>query len=184
MLATGVYLIQCPSPTFSPLAGTYGAAQTVTISATGGATIRYTTDGTLPGETTGTVYSSPVNIASGTSTLQAIAYITGWPIARWLPASMTITVPYTNDLVLYLDPVNYTAGNWPPFAATTVSATQANPSEQPVFSASALNGRPGVVFNAAASDSLLTGNLTSLLTNAVVRRSLSMRQRIALPIPC
>ena len=53
-------------------------AQIVTIStATSGATIRYTTDGTTPSETVGTVYSSPVNITA-TSTLQAIAYETGY----------------------------------------------------------------------------------------------------------
>ena len=43
---------QCATPTFSPAAGTYSSAQTVTISTTtGGATIRYTTDGTTPSET-------------------------------------------------------------------------------------------------------------------------------------
>ena len=54
----------------------------VTISTTtGGATIRYTTDGTTPSETAGTVYSSAVSI-SATSTLQAIAYETGMADSR------------------------------------------------------------------------------------------------------
>ena len=54
----------CAAPTFNPAAGSYGSAQSVTISTTtGGATIRYTTDGSTPSETAGTVYSSAVNIS-------------------------------------------------------------------------------------------------------------------------
>ena len=59
--------------TFSPAAGTYPTAQTVTISCpTAGVTIRYTTDGTNPSASIGTVYSSPIAI-SATTTLSAIA---------------------------------------------------------------------------------------------------------------
>lgn len=62
------------APTFSPVAGSYGSTQNVTIStATSGASIRYTTDGNDPTPTTGTVYSTPVSVAA-TSTLKAIAY--------------------------------------------------------------------------------------------------------------
>ena len=67
----------CRANRFNPAAGAYGPAQSVTIStATSGASIRYTTNGTTPSSTVGTVYSSPVSI-SATSTLQAIAYETG-----------------------------------------------------------------------------------------------------------
>ena len=80
-VTTGQYTINAPpqvtAPTFSPPAGTYTSAQTVTISTTtSGASIRYTTDGSTPSETAGTVYSSPVNI-SITTTLKAIAFETG-----------------------------------------------------------------------------------------------------------
>ena len=52
---------QCATPTFNPAAGTYSSAQSVTISTTtGGATINYTTNGTTPSSTVGTVYSNPV----------------------------------------------------------------------------------------------------------------------------
>jgi hypothetical protein len=65
------------APTFSAATGTYASAQPVTISSTtSGATIRYTTDGSTPSATVGTVYTSPVNIAS-TATLKAIAYMSG-----------------------------------------------------------------------------------------------------------
>jgi poly(beta-D-mannuronate) lyase len=50
----------------------------VTItSATGGVSIRYTTNGSTPTETHGTPYSSSVTIGK-TTTLKAIAYETGF----------------------------------------------------------------------------------------------------------
>ena len=77
-VASGVYTLQCAAPSFTPAAGPYGPAQSVTIStATSGATIRYTTNGTTPSSTVGTVYSSPVSITT-TTTLQAIAYATNY----------------------------------------------------------------------------------------------------------
>ena len=76
-MASGVYTIQCATPTYSPTAGTFTSSTSVTISTTtSGASIRYTTNGTTPSSTVGTVYSSAVSITA-TSTLQAIAYETG-----------------------------------------------------------------------------------------------------------
>ena len=47
------------TPTFSPAAGVYATAQTVTIGTTTyGATIMYTTDGSTPSQSNGTVYSA------------------------------------------------------------------------------------------------------------------------------
>ena len=60
------------TPIFSPAAGTYTSAQTVTIScSTSGATIYYTTDGTTPSASS-TVYSSAITVCE-TTTLKAIA---------------------------------------------------------------------------------------------------------------
>lgn len=65
------------TPTFDPAAGTYYAAQNVTISTTTPlATIYYTTDGSDP-DNTDTEYTVPVAIA-GTTTLKAIAYAAGF----------------------------------------------------------------------------------------------------------
>jgi Chitobiase/beta-hexosaminidase C-terminal domain/Abnormal spindle-like microcephaly-assoc'd, ASPM-SPD-2-Hydin len=55
----------------SPKGGLYNAAQSVTLTATDG-TIRYTTDGTTPTATTGTLYSVPIAIAA-TTTLKFVA---------------------------------------------------------------------------------------------------------------
>ena len=64
------------TPTFSPAAGRYTEAQTVSIScATSGATIYYTTDGTSP-TTSSNIYSAPLTI-SETTTVKAMAVADG-----------------------------------------------------------------------------------------------------------
>ncbi|MGN6593955.1 MAG: chitobiase/beta-hexosaminidase C-terminal domain-containing protein, partial [Terriglobales bacterium] len=79
------------APTFSPVPGTYDTAQNVTLATTTtGATIRYTTDGSTPSETTGTVYSGPVIIGT-TTTLKAIAYKTGMTDSSVTSGTYTIT---------------------------------------------------------------------------------------------
>ncbi len=78
-VTSGVYTIAVVAPVFGPAASTYasGSTQSVFIgTATNGATIRYTTNGTAPTSTSGTIYSGPVSI-SATTTLEAIAYETG-----------------------------------------------------------------------------------------------------------
>lgn len=65
------------APAFAPLPGTYGAAQAVTITtATPGALIRYTLDGSTPG-TGSPVYAGPIPV-DGTRTLSARAFRAGW----------------------------------------------------------------------------------------------------------
>jgi alpha-tubulin suppressor-like RCC1 family protein len=75
-VADADFLWKAGTPVFSPAPGSYSAAQTVTItSATPGATIRYTLDGTDP--TTGSAtYSSPLSIGV-TTTLKARAWKSG-----------------------------------------------------------------------------------------------------------
>ena len=65
------------TPTFDPDGGTYTGSRSVTIAcATAGATIRYTTDGTAPTESS-PVYTEPVTIQSSL-TLKARAWKAGW----------------------------------------------------------------------------------------------------------
>ncbi len=64
------------TPTFSPAAGVYISAQSVTISSTTpGAAIFYTTNGTTP-TTSSTLYSAPITVAAS-ETVQAIATASG-----------------------------------------------------------------------------------------------------------
>ena len=73
-------------------AGTYTAAQTVSISdATSGATIYYTTNGTTPA-TSSSVYSGAITI-SATETLEAIATATGYSTSAVASAGYTIANP-------------------------------------------------------------------------------------------
>jgi hypothetical protein len=77
------------TPSFSPAAGTYTSAQTVTISdATSGASIYYTTNGSTP--TTGsTLYTAPITV-SATETVKAIAAETGFTNSGVATAAYTI----------------------------------------------------------------------------------------------
>jgi photosystem II stability/assembly factor-like uncharacterized protein len=66
------------SPAFYPPGSLYNSNQLVTItSATAETTIRYTTDGSNPTETTGSIYSAPVSVGS-TLILKAIAFKTNY----------------------------------------------------------------------------------------------------------
>jgi Chitobiase/beta-hexosaminidase C-terminal domain/Legume lectin domain len=95
-LVAGTYTITggggASTPTFSPAAGTYTSAQSVSISdATSGATIYYTTNGTTP-TTSSTQYTGPITVST-TETLQAIAVATGHANSPVASATYTINVP-------------------------------------------------------------------------------------------
>lgn len=79
------------APAFSPSPGTYTMAQSVALSTTtSGATIRYVTDGTMPSETAGTVYSGPIPVSSS-MTIKAVAYQAGWTTSAMSSGTYTIT---------------------------------------------------------------------------------------------
>ena len=78
------------TPTFTPAPGTYSSAQSVTIGcSTAGATIHYTTDGSIPSASS-TVYAGTITVSS-TTTLQAIATATGMTNSAVASATYTIT---------------------------------------------------------------------------------------------
>jgi hypothetical protein len=82
------------SPTFSPAPGTYTTAQTVALSsATPGAKIYYTTNGTTP-TTASTAYTAPITVAA-TTTLEAIAVAAGYPNSTVATGKYTIGPGFT-----------------------------------------------------------------------------------------
>ena len=88
------------TPWFSPPAGTYTAAQGVTISdATPGATIHYTTNGTTP-TASSTIYTGPISV-SATETVEALAVASGYSTSAVGSSKYTITpvVPPTEKLL-------------------------------------------------------------------------------------
>ncbi|MGD0777611.1 MAG: DUF2341 domain-containing protein, partial [Candidatus Solibacter sp.] len=93
-VSTAVYTINLPqvsAPTFNPPGGIFTSAQSVTIATTtGGASIRYTTDGTTPTSSTGNLYSGQVTVSSS-STLKAIAYAPGMTDSSVSSAGFTIS---------------------------------------------------------------------------------------------
>ncbi len=113
-------------PTFTPGAGTYEGTQAVTITSTSpGVSIRYTTDGSSPTATTGTIYEVPVSVTS-TKTLKAIAYRTGWTTSSVASAAYIIN---GNGGITVTNPWNPTitfSGQQSPIAygsSMTVTAT-------------------------------------------------------------
>jgi len=89
-VGSAAYTLTVATPTFSPGAGSYGSAQTVTISTTSaGATLHYTTDGSTPTGSS-TTYSSPITV-SVSETVQAIGIKTGWTTSAVGSAAYTIS---------------------------------------------------------------------------------------------
>jgi hypothetical protein len=79
------------TPTFSPSSSTYTSSQSVSIScATSDVTIRYTTNGTEPTESSA-VYSSAITVSS-TTTIKAKAFKTDWTASDTATATYTINI--------------------------------------------------------------------------------------------
>ncbi len=86
------YAIYADAPVFSLDQGQYFGAQTVTMtSATEGAYIRYTLDGTDPTKNEGTLYEAAVTIDQN-STLKAVTYKSGYTISRVATAQYSIII--------------------------------------------------------------------------------------------
>ena len=94
-VTSAAYVVSPPvaAPAFNPASGTYNSSQSVTIAcATAGASIRYTTDGSAPSETAGTLYAGPFTV-SATTTIRAIAYESGMTDSAVVTATYTISPP-------------------------------------------------------------------------------------------
>lgn len=89
-VTSGNYAFVVAMPTFLPVSGVYASAQSVVISTTtAGASIRYTTDGSSPSPTVGTIYTAPVDV-SATMSIKAIAYLANWNSSAFGVANYSI----------------------------------------------------------------------------------------------
>ena len=97
---------QAATPTFSPVGGTYSAAQSVSISDTSAGTqIYYTTNGSTP-TIASTLYTGPISVST-TTTIKAIAAGPGWSTSEVASATYTIqvsTLPHITSTA--------SGGNW------------------------------------------------------------------------
>ncbi|MGE3177684.1 MAG: chitobiase/beta-hexosaminidase C-terminal domain-containing protein, partial [Vicinamibacterales bacterium] len=90
-VVTAAYTFQPLPPTATPAAGTYTAAQSVTLQAASGTTIRYTLDGTTP-TASAPVYGAPIPVAAPT-TVTARAFRSGWSDSDSLVSAYTFVLP-------------------------------------------------------------------------------------------
>lgn len=127
--ATATYTISAPqaaTPSFSPAAGSYSTAQSVTITdATPGATIYYTTNGTQP-TTSSAVYTAPISVPTS-ETLEAMATASGYTQSP--TNSATYTIGTSGSISLVQDKVLSNGGNQivcnPNCPTMTINATGA-----------------------------------------------------------
>jgi len=117
-LKPGAAIAQAATPTFNLASGSYNSAQSVTISdSTPGATIYYTTDGSIP--TTGsTVYGGPITVSTS-ETIAAIAASSTTSQSAIATAAYTIVSSATTPPITWLTPAAIPYG-------TALSATQLN----------------------------------------------------------
>jgi hypothetical protein len=146
--STGGTLPQAAAPVFSPAAGTYPSTQNVSVtSATGGASIRYTTDTSTPSETAGTLYSGPVNITT-TTTLKALAYESGFTDSNITSGTYTINT-VTGGTLTGTSSDGFHSLAFSPAATGTFTATfDATPSVSPENAVVALSNGPATAYTA------------------------------------
>ena len=119
---------QATAPAFNPAPGTYSSAQSVAItSSTTDAFLRYTTNGSTPTSSAGTLYSGPVAIGS-TTTLKAMAFKTGMDDSPVTSGTYTI-----NIVPLYTLTVTNGTGGGSYAALTTVPVSANTPPPDQVF---------------------------------------------------
>jgi RHS repeat-associated protein len=146
-VGSATYTINPPvaTPTFSPTGGTYTSTQSVTIgTTTSGATIRYTIDGSTPSETHGTVYSSAISVASAT-TINAIAYESGYTDSSVASASYTITPPVATPTF------SPTGGTYTSTQSVTIGTTTSGATIRYTIDGSTPSETHGTVYGSAIS---------------------------------
>lgn len=118
-VSSATYTLQAATPTFSPVAGTYTSAQSVSIgSTTPGAQVFYTTDGSTP--TTGSTPYAGAFAVAASATVRAIATATGFANSGIGSASYTINLPQTVTVTSVID--NTATGTVSVSAATGITA--------------------------------------------------------------
>lgn len=182
-VTSGAYVITTPpvqvaAPTFNPPPGSYSSAQQVTLaSLTSGASIRYTTDGSTPTSTTGTIYNNTAVPIASTATLKAIAYKAGMTDSTVTSGTYTITISPTQVAAPVFSPTPgvYTSAQPVTISSTTTGAsiryttdgttptsTSGTPYAGPVTVASNLTLK-AIAYKTGLTDSNVTSGLYAIV---------------------
>ena len=166
--ATGVSV---STPSFYPGAGAVTAGSTVTLTQAEADQIRYTTDGSDPTKTTGTVYSDPIEITTAT-TIKAIA-VKGDDVSSVATAAYTISVTapsFSPESGSYLQGTTITlssAGNTIYYNLTTDGSTPSEPtSSSTEYTGPIALGSGTTKIKAIAYDAY--GNSSSVITRTYI----------------
>ena len=118
-VVTHSYILKPLNPSFSLAEGTYETAQTCTLTcATAGATIHYTTNGSIPSSSS-PVYGSPINFSQST-TIKAIAVKSGFSNSDVISKTYTISTTVATPVIQKL------TGVYNNTFTTTISCSTAN----------------------------------------------------------
>lgn len=96
---TVVSQYECDPPVFSPIAGSYNGSQSITLSSTTpGATIYFTTNGTVPSPTNGILYVGPLFLPIS-ATINAMAVAANYTNSSISTATYVVTNPNLGALI-------------------------------------------------------------------------------------
>jgi sugar lactone lactonase YvrE len=161
------------TPTFTPAAGTYTSAQSVTISsATTGAVIYYTTDGSTP-STSSTAYSGAISVGA-TETIQAIAVAPGYTNSTVASAAYTVNI--VPSFTIAVNPASLTVTSGTPGTFNLTVTPQNGFNSAVTFACSGMPTGATCAFNPAtvtptAGTASTTVTITSSSTTAAVRHN-------------
>ena len=165
--ASATYNIKVATPTFSPAGGTYSSPQSVTIQcATIGATIRYTTDGSIPSSSS-PVFSGSVIVGSS-ATVRAKAFNNGMLDSDIANATYIINIPIVATPTFspaggtYSSPQNVTIHSATIGATIRYTTDGSEPSSSsPIFSGSIMISSSATVRAKAFKSGMLDSNTAS-----------------------
>jgi alpha-tubulin suppressor-like RCC1 family protein len=113
----GATITEIIPPSLNLPSGNYSSSQTLTITASSGEQLYYTTDGSAP-TSSSTLYTGPISVTS-TETVNVQAYLNGNPIGSVVSATYNFT-----PVVVASPVVSITGGSYPaPFNVTVSCAT-------------------------------------------------------------
>jgi hypothetical protein len=174
------------APTFSPAAGTYASAQSVTLAdATPGATIYYTLDGSTP-TAASTKYTGAIAV-SATTTIQAIATASGFSTSAISSAVFTINTPlaatptFSPAAGTYTSAQNVTLADATPGATIYYTTSGTAPTTSSTRYTSAIPVSATTTIEAIASASGYTTSAAASATYTIGTTATTINQKLGKP---